>query len=75
MGLDIRWPIGLMFSFVGVLMVIYGFATGSNAEMYWRSLGMNINVTWGLILLVFGALMTYFAWRGASKPPGGTPKS
>lgn len=74
MGLDIRWPIGLMFSLVGALMVIYGFATGSNTEMYQRSLGMNVNVGWGLVLLVFGATMTYFAWRGASMPPGGRTK-
>ena len=75
MGLDIRWPIGLMFSLVGALMVIYGLATGSNAEMYQRSLGININVGWGLLLLIFGGVMTYLAWRGASKPPGGTSKS
>ena len=68
MGLDIRWPIGLMFSLVGVLMVGYGLATGSDLEMYKRSLGMNINVIWGLVLLIFGGLMTFFAWRDSSKP-------
>ncbi len=56
MGLDIRWPIGLMFSIIGVILVVYGAATGSS-EMYQRSLGMNINLVWGLLLLVFGLLM------------------
>ena len=38
MGLDIRWPIGLMFSLIGVILVIYGLITSSNAEVYRRSL-------------------------------------
>ena len=71
MGLDIRWPIGLMFSLVGLLMVGYGLATGSDTAMYQRSLGMNINIIWGLVLLVFGGVMTFFAWRDSKKP--GTP--
>jgi hypothetical protein len=73
MGLDIRWPIGFMFSLVGALMVIYGFATGSDAEMYKRSLDININLRWGLVLLVFGAWMLFMAWRASKSPPGATP--
>jgi hypothetical protein len=68
MGLDIRWPIGLMFSLVGVLMVGYGLATVSDAAMYKRSLDINVNLIWGLVLLVFGGLMTLFAWRDSKKP-------
>jgi protein-S-isoprenylcysteine O-methyltransferase Ste14 len=64
MGLDLRWPIGLMFSLVGVLLVVYGFGTASDVEMYQRSLGININVRWGLVLVVFGAFMLIMAWRG-----------
>lgn len=62
MGLDIRWPIGLMFSLIGVLMTGYGIV--SKPEDYQRSLGININLNWGLLLLVFGGLMVFFAWRG-----------
>jgi protein-S-isoprenylcysteine O-methyltransferase Ste14 len=68
MGLDIRWPIGLMFSLVGALLVLQGLITSSDAAMYQRSLGININLVWGLVLLVFGGLMTFFAWRGMGKP-------
>ena len=57
MGLDIRWPIGIMFSLVGVLLIAFGAATGSDVEMYRHSLGININLIWGAVLLVFGALM------------------
>jgi hypothetical protein len=64
MGLDIRWPIGLLFSLVGLLLTIYGLASGSDAELYKRSLGININFNWGLVLLVFGGFMLLMAWRG-----------
>lgn len=57
MGLDIRWPIGLMFSLIGAILVIYGLVTGGDAEMYKRSLDININLVWGLLLLAFGLLM------------------
>jgi hypothetical protein len=67
MGLDIRWPIGLMFSLVGLLMTIYGFATKGDAEMYHRSLDININLWWGMVLLVFGVLMLGLAKRSAKK--------
>lgn len=67
MGLDIRWPIGLMFSLVGALMVIYGMV--SNPEIYRRSLGINVNLNWGLVLLVFGATMLFLAWRAAKAAP------
>ena len=68
MGLDIRWPIGLMFTLVGALLVIYGGATMSDAEVYRRSLDININLRWGLVLLVFGAWMLLMAWRGSKQP-------
>lgn len=63
MGLDIRWPIGLMFSIIGVLLTGYGLLdrTGS------LSLDININLVWGIVLLVFGAFMLIMAVRGASK--------
>jgi len=69
MGLDIRWPIGLMFSLVGAIMVIYGLITASDAEIYKRSLGINVNLIWGLVLLVFGATMLTLAWRAKGTPP------
>jgi len=70
MGLDIRWPIGLLFSLIGALLLIYGAATASNAEIYKRSLDLNINLLWGAVLLVFGGAMLFMAWRGSGKPGG-----
>ena len=70
MGLDIRWPIGLMFTLIGAMLVIYGLATGSS-DIYERSLGTNVNLYWGLLLLVFGSWMLIMAWRGSKEPPPG----
>ncbi len=65
--LDLRLPIGLMFSLVGVLMLVYGLVTFSNAELYKCSLGINVNLWWGAVLLVFGALMWFSSRRGSSE--------
>jgi uncharacterized protein YhhL (DUF1145 family) len=67
MGLDIRWPIGLMFSLVGLLMTVFGFVTRNDAAMYHRSMDININLIWGLILLIFGGLMLLLASRAKAK--------
>jgi hypothetical protein len=66
MGLDIRFPIGMMFSLIGAVMVIFGLITGSKKEMYERSLDININLWWGLVLLVFGLAMFIAAKMGAN---------
>jgi hypothetical protein len=66
MGLDIRWPIGLMFSIIGTILLIHGIATGSDDEMLRRSLGMNVNLVWGIVLLVFGLLMLLSAKLAAA---------
>lgn len=70
MGLDIRLPIGLMFSLIGLLMTIYGAATGGSDIYAKTSLGININLIWGLLLLVFGAVMLIASLKGrnANKP-------
>ena len=63
MGVDIRFPIGLMFTIFGLVLTILGLVTNSNAEMYKRSLDININLWSGLVILVFGILMLIFALR------------
>jgi hypothetical protein len=63
MGLDIRWPIGLMFTLIGVLLGGFGIFKRSEST----SLDININLIWGAVLLVFGMLMLLGAWRGGNK--------
>jgi hypothetical protein len=60
---DIRIPIGLMFSILGVLITVFGFVTMSNADMYQRSLNINVNIIMGILMLIFGAIMLYFSFR------------
>jgi len=76
MGLDIRWPIGLMFSLVGLMLLIYGAITGgSNPELYKRSLDINVNLYWGVVLVVFGSMMLVLAWRGGRTPTPSEPQT
>jgi len=74
MGLDIRIPIGLMFAILGVVLIISGFAM--DAAVYQRSLGINVNLWWGIVLLVFGAVMFLFGRRGSTtaKPTEESPE-
>jgi hypothetical protein len=48
--------------------VIFGAATTSDTEMYRHSLGININLIWGVVLLIFGGLMLAGAFRGRKQP-------
>ena len=76
-GLDIRLPIGGLFVVLGLLLGGYGVATNGETERYERSMSVNINLWWGLVMLVFGALLFLLARRsrrGASAhPAAGTP--
>ncbi len=76
MGLDIRYPIGIMFAIVGALLVIFGLTTSGNTELYRRSLDININLWWGLLLFAFGLLMLFLAWRtkGRAQQPNSQPQ-
>ena len=57
MGLDIKIPIGLMFSILGIILTIHGIITHGNVEMYEQSLGHNINLWSGLSMILFGGFM------------------
>jgi hypothetical protein len=65
MGLDIRWPIGLMFTLIGVLLTVFGVTKKSDS----MSLDININLIWGIVLLIFGVLMLLGAISGSKKNP------
>jgi len=66
MPLDLRVPIGLMFSLLGSLLVWYGAV--SDPAVYQRSLGLNVNWWWGLALVTFGVVMLAFGLRGSKRP-------
>ena len=68
MTLDLRLPIGLMFTIFGAMLTWYGLA--SDGAIYDRSLGINVNLWWGLVLLAFGVVMLWFAIRARPKAAG-----
>jgi hypothetical protein len=53
-GMDIRLPIGGLFTVLGLILAAYGAATANNEALYNRSLSFNINLWWGLVMLAFG---------------------
>lgn len=67
MGVDIRFPIGLMFTILGLLLTIFGLVSGSNSELYKISFDININLWTGLISLVFGSIMLIYSIMGRKK--------
>jgi multisubunit Na+/H+ antiporter MnhG subunit len=62
MGVDIRLPIGLMFGILGVLLAAFGLF--GDKSIYERSLGININLIWGTILIGFSLVLL---WLGSRK--------
>lgn len=65
MNFDLRFPIGLLFSFYGAVLTVFGLL--SNPKIYESSLNINMNLRWGLVLLVFGLVMLTLAWRARGR--------
>lgn len=66
-GMDLRLPIGGLFVVLGVILGAYGIMTNGDTAMYERSAGVNINLVWGGVMLVFGALFLALAQRAARR--------
>jgi len=67
MNLDLRIPMGLMFLIVGAILTIYGLVT-QGSPIYEKSVGMNINLIWGVVMLVFGGMMFVLGRRSQNRP-------
>ena len=67
MGIDIRLPIGILFSLLGIILTGYG-ALGDISH-YRQAPDVNINLVWGMVLLVFGVVMFLFGRRGMRATP------
>ncbi len=61
MGIDLRTPVGGLFSALGVLLTAYGAATRGQPGT--EPTGVPVNVLWGLALLAFGLAMLALARR------------
>jgi drug/metabolite transporter (DMT)-like permease len=66
-GIDIRVPIGLMFLIVGAIITAYGAATNGDEMYAAHSLGINVNLWWGLCLVLFAVVMLALAWNASKK--------
>jgi hypothetical protein len=73
MNLDLRIPMGLMFTLVGLILSVFGLMTNGDA-MYAKSLGLNANLDWGVVLLVFGGMMYILGRRGQKAADAAPPK-
>lgn len=62
MQLDIRLPMGLLFLLLGLILTGYGLVS-DKAIYVTHSLGQNVNLTWGIVFALFGALMLWLAKR------------
>lgn len=67
MRLDIRLPMGLMFTLMGAIMTVFGL-TSLDSPIYKKSLNMDVNLWWGIVVLVFGLIMLGLAWRASKRP-------
>jgi hypothetical protein len=59
--MDLRTPLGLLFALLGLLLAGYGLV--GDPAVYAASLGFNVNLWWGLAMLVFGVGMVGAAFR------------
>lgn len=65
--IDIKYPIGLMFLILGILLTIYGLGTMSDTAMYQKSAGINMNLWSGIGMMVFGGIMLLLIKLGKKK--------
>jgi hypothetical protein len=63
MTFDLRLPIGLLFAVFGVILALDGLVAGRLV------LGINVNLWWGIVLIVFGGAMLGLAARAKNAPP------
>ena len=61
-GLDIRAPIGGLFSLLGLMLAGYGLVAGSRTTSDVAPV-TNVNLWWGLVMLLFGILMLVLSRR------------
>ena len=73
MGLDIRIPLGLIFLILGGIMSVFGLITRGDA-LYDRSLGINLNLGWGLVMFLFGLVMFFVGRRQKWQDDPVTPR-
>lgn len=67
MKMDLRVPMGMLFTLMGTILGAYGLATRNNPDLYTKSLGIDLNLWWGIALLAFGIVSLALGRRGQMK--------
>ena len=62
---DLRRPLGWLFSTLGILLIIAGLRATPAADA--RSLGININLIWGVVMIAFALVCLWLARREARR--------
>ena len=70
---DLRFPLGWLFAILGLLLLIAGWSATPEADA--RSLGININLIWGVVMLIFALLCLWLARREARRRKSDKPIS
>ncbi|MGH9607388.1 MAG: hypothetical protein ACRD3N_17000 [Terracidiphilus sp.] len=67
MDIDLRIPMGMMFTLIGAVLMAFGLSTRSNAALYAPSMGIDVNLWWGAVLMLFGLILVPLGRRGQLK--------
>jgi hypothetical protein len=65
-GMDIRAPIGGLFTLLGVMLAGYGLVAGSRTSSDVAPV-TNVNLWWGIVMLLFGILMLALSRRSMGR--------
>jgi hypothetical protein len=68
---DARISMGTLFTLTGTILTAFGLSTRDNAAVYVKSLAINVNLWWGLALLVFGIVVLTLGRRGQMRIESG----
>jgi uncharacterized membrane protein len=64
---DARISIGMLFTLMGTVLTAFGVATRANTAVYAKCMGIDANLWWGLVLLVFGVVVMFLGRRAQTK--------
>ena len=62
---DLRIPLGWLFAVLGLLLIIAGLRATPATDA--RSLGININLIWGVVMIAFALACLWLARREARR--------
>lgn len=67
MEIDLRIPMGMMFSMAGAVLLAFGLASRERADLFAKSFGINADIWWGAVVLIFGLIVLNLGRRGQGR--------